>query len=779
MHMGYFSGILSFSQSCKFSDASKYNVYFQIFIFRCYIMGPKRRQPVLSPAQSAAKKLKSRYISPRKSQRVRRALYAVSEKKVSIRKAAEEFDLSFGYLYRRLSGEVDLESRNGPKTVFTTAEETAMATWLKEMSERGMGLQRFEFLDFVQNLVVKEGRKTPFKEGRPSHEWYRAFLSRNSHIIQTRHETPLESCRAKLTKDHVDKWFCQYRDFVLKLGLDNKPKRIFNADETGFSLGSKAGKVIGPLKEKAAQVPHVTGGQSKQRLTVMFCGSANGDMLPPFMVYPPPPPRGYNPLTGALENSHIAYTAKGWMDSSTFQKFIEHFDKFCGDQRPVILLIDSVSSHVYMDAFEFAKSKGIELYRLVPNATHIMQPLDKGVFGPLKKRWYQVMRRHSRENPGSPVGKHNFAELLKQCFLLFYKPLTIINSFKSSGIYPVDSTVVTSSVLKPSLTFSEPETSPSMSSTELSSTSAHTVEDPHDQSAKDSASALQVFESVLQTPVRLKYKRRIQENYDIEGQSPCFDTYKKLYIKSKGKQSAPATMTYSQFVESEEQALAEDNTSTSASIEPNSNLDLLASVVCSEEDCQLPPAVSVPLYSPEAGPSSSEDVGSEKTKSCFISPFLEKSLVFPHVAKTEKSKRKTFIQEMPDNLTSPDALRKMALRDLDKIKKFAAREKSGKIKFNKMLEKKKVPPKPVKRKSNSKSKRAPDYLEKDTDNSCSDDVCCMGCHMSWDEDQTLGYGSVWIQCDQCQGWMHEDCCGHSVDHIVSSDDKFYCPECEF
>lgn len=31
-----------------------------------------------------------------------------------------------------------------------------------------------------------------------------------------------------------------------------------------------------------------------------------------------------------------------------------------------------------------AKGKGIELYRNVPNATHLMQPLDKSVFGPLK-----------------------------------------------------------------------------------------------------------------------------------------------------------------------------------------------------------------------------------------------------------------------------------------------------------------------------------------------------------------------------------------------------------
>jgi len=205
---------------------------------------------------------------------------------------------------------------------------------------------------------------------------------------------------------------------------------------------------------------HVSGGHSKQRLTGMFCGSANGNMIPPFFIYPAPRPRGFNPLTGGIENSEITYTAKWWMDSCAFKKFLEHFSRHCGDERPILLLVDSVSSHVNLEAFEFAKSKGIEIYRFIPNATHIMQPLDKGVFGPLKNKWHQVVRRHTRENPSTPVGKENFAELLKEAYLLFYRPLTVINSFKSSGIYPVDSTVVTSTMLKPGLTYTEESEAP-------------------------------------------------------------------------------------------------------------------------------------------------------------------------------------------------------------------------------------------------------------------------------------------------------------------------------
>lgn len=692
------------------------------------------------------------------------------KKQVSIRQAAEKYGLSYGFLHRRLSGEVELDSRNGPKPIFSVSEEEAMATWLKEMSERGMGLKPGEFLDFVERVVTEEKRDTPFKNGRPSYDWYKAFMTRNSHIIQIRQETSLEACRAKLSKD--DKWFSGYRDFVIRLGLADKPRRIFNADESGFSLGSKTGKVIGPLKSQIPQVPHVSGGHSKQRLTVMFCASADGAMLPPYFVYPTPPPRGYNPLTGAIENSAITYTSKGWMDSVAFQKFIQHFDKHCGTERPVILLIDSVSSHVNMNAFEDAKSKGIELYRLVPNATHIMQPLDKGVFGPLKKRWHQVLRCHSRENPGSPVGKDKFAELLKEAFLLFYKPLTVINSFKSTGLYPVDSTVITSIMLKPGLTFSEGDSQECCESETVAPLGTVSVYE------NNSLGAFNALESALETPVRRKYKQRIEENYDIEGLSPCYQVYKKLYFRSNKKTTCPSTDS-SKAVSSivsppppdSSAVVSERSTecSTDCKITDSSGLDLLAAVVCSETENKLESTISV------ISVSNTGSQTSEKYETLKISPVLEKSLIYPHAGKSDKAKIKRLVQDIPDNLTSPDALRKMALKELQTVKLFARKEKAAKTKYIKLLEKKG----PLSKKTSKKTAKGKSVMKNIDKSSDSENVNCMGCHMSWQEDQALQTGSVWIQCDKCDGWLHKDCCANSDDFSFAEDSPFTCPDCEY
>lgn len=63
-----------------------------------------------------------------------------------------------------------------------------------------------------------------------------------------------------------------------------------------------------------------------------------------------------------------------------------------------------------------------------------------------------------------------------------------------------------------------------------------------------------------------------------------------------------------------------------------------------------------------------------------ISSILEESLVLPHV-ETSKRKRKLVLDDLPDNLTSGECLRAMALKELERVKIFAAKEK-GKRKIS-------------------------------------------------------------------------------------------------
>ena len=192
--------------------------------------------------------------------------------------------------------------------------------------------------------------------------------------------------------------------------------------------------------------------------------------------------------------------------------FLDHFHKYAGDERPVVLSMNTVSSHLTcnMDIFSKAISLQLEIYRLIPNATHLVQPLDKGVFGPLKKQWYATVRENTWTNPGAPITKRNFAAKLADTQFKFYKPSIIVGSFKGAGIFLVDRNAIFLSSLKPALTFVG---SPVKVSTPMTSAEKGEV----DINKKYGFQIVfDAYNTTISTPIRERYQRSEGEGYDVE-----------------------------------------------------------------------------------------------------------------------------------------------------------------------------------------------------------------------------------------------------------------------
>ena len=67
--------------------------------------------------------------------------------------------------------------------------------------------------------------------------------------------------------------------------------------------------------------------------------------------------------------------------------------------------MDGHCTHYCPSTIRAAAKHQIILFTLPPNTTHISQPLDKGVFGPLKVNWEQVYHQYLLENPGKVVSR--------------------------------------------------------------------------------------------------------------------------------------------------------------------------------------------------------------------------------------------------------------------------------------------------------------------------------------------------------------------------------------
>lgn len=59
-------------------------------------------------------------------------------------------------------------------------------------------------------------------------------------------------------------------------------------------------------------------------------------------------------------------------------------------QRKVILFIDGLTSHLPLYTSEFCSKNGIILVAFLPNATHLLQPMDVAVSHTLKSGWKEM-----------------------------------------------------------------------------------------------------------------------------------------------------------------------------------------------------------------------------------------------------------------------------------------------------------------------------------------------------------------------------------------------------
>ena len=86
---------------------------------------------------------------------------------------------------------------------------------------------------------------------------------------------------------------------------------------------------------------------------------------------------------GEVPGTTYGLSDSGWIDTELFKQwFFQHFLCHAGSSQPLLLLLDSHSSHFNLDVVTMAEKMMLLFISLYP--THEMQPLDAAVFGSLK-----------------------------------------------------------------------------------------------------------------------------------------------------------------------------------------------------------------------------------------------------------------------------------------------------------------------------------------------------------------------------------------------------------
>jgi hypothetical protein len=80
-----------------------------------------------------------------------------------------------------------------------------------------------------------------------------------------------------------------------------------------------------------------------------------------------------------------------------------------------MLVCDNLSSHISLEVISLCRENNIEYVCLPPNSTDKMQPLDVGIFGPMKHHWRKQLKAYSeRDLSAKLLQKTEFPRMLQE-----------------------------------------------------------------------------------------------------------------------------------------------------------------------------------------------------------------------------------------------------------------------------------------------------------------------------------------------------------------------------
>lgn len=115
---------------------------------------------------------------------------------------------------------------------------------------------------------------------------------------------------------------------------------------------------------------------------------------------------------------------------------------------PIVLQVLH-SAHVGPDVVEIANIGQVYLMTFLAHISHILQPLDVGIYRSLKSNWSKVMNTYMIQHPNDMPNRSNVHDLFMPAFLEGITPLNFVNSFRKAGACLFDPSAIPNKALAP------------------------------------------------------------------------------------------------------------------------------------------------------------------------------------------------------------------------------------------------------------------------------------------------------------------------------------------
>ncbi|XP_046384931.1 jerky protein homolog-like [Ischnura elegans] len=239
------------------------------------------------------------------------------------------------------------EKHPGKPTVFVPQEEESIAEHIKLLSEFGFPITEYHLRCIVKSYLDKSGRKvTEFAkcDNMPEYDWGKSFLKRHPDL-STRVCSNIKRERIAIDSIAIDSNAIEYYfDNLERCLTEVPPQNLWNYDETNLTDDPGNNKVV--CSRGSKYVEQVMN-SSKTSTSVMICGNAKGELLPPYVLFKAE--RLWDTWTeGGPKGCRYDRSKSGWFDSAIFEEwfFSLVLPRLRKQDGVKVLLGDNLASHI-------------------------------------------------------------------------------------------------------------------------------------------------------------------------------------------------------------------------------------------------------------------------------------------------------------------------------------------------------------------------------------------------------------------------------------------------
>ena len=223
-------------------------------------------------------------------------------------------------------------------------------------------------------------------------------------------------------------------------------------DEKGVLLGrGHACKVIikNVRKAKKRTKAFIPQPGNRELVTVIECVSGDGNSIAPLVIFKATyHQEKWCKLDASRQGWNYAVSSKGWTDNELGLAWLKLFDKATQEHKKSpsekrLLLLDNHGSHITPEMIIYAIENDIILVCFPPHCTHLLQPLDVGIFNLLQRAYGDELVPLVRYGGLRGIDKVQFLEIYARARLQAFTPKAIQSAFKQCGIIPLSATHVT------------------------------------------------------------------------------------------------------------------------------------------------------------------------------------------------------------------------------------------------------------------------------------------------------------------------------------------------